>query len=174
MKAKISKPLVLPMLYGILAAWLVGGGIGVALLAKYSHLSVLTMILVASALILMAVVPSIMRATWVYSNLRRFHTAEYFYNLGNGVERKKAMSRFEQKVNKAVNAWISRIILRPVFNTVIIGYLLLVVQSGSWLSSLWVIAAMLIVVIAIEIALWTMLITARNLSYDKYGNLKNN
>jgi len=173
MKQKISKPLILPMLYGVLAAWLIAGGIGVALLAKYTSLSVVTMILVSSALVLMAVIPSIMRATWVYSNLRRYHTAEYFYNLGNGVEMAKAIARFEKRVNKSVNAWISRYLLRPAFNVIIVAYLLLVAQSGSWITSLAIIPAMIVVVLGVEIGTWTMLFAARKLSYDNYGNLKN-
>lgn len=174
MKQKISKPLLLPLFYGILAAWIIAGGLGVALLAQYSHLTVMTMVMVSSAIVLMAVIPSLMRAAWVYSNLRRYHTAEYFYNLGNGVEKAKAIARFERRVNKAVNAWISRYMLRPVFNCVVVSYLLLVVQSGEWLTSLWILPAMLVVVIAVEIGLWTMLFSARKLCYDNYGNLKNN
>jgi len=174
MKTKISKSLILPMLYGILAAWIVGGGVGVALLYKYAHLSVLTMILATSAVLLWAVIPVLVRAAWVYSNLRRFHTAEYFYNLGNGLEIRKALAMYESRVNKAVYLWINRNILRPAFNVMGISYFLVVVQTGNWLSSLWVLAAFVLVLIAIEIGVWTMLLVARKMSYDKYGNLKNN
>lgn len=162
------------MLYGILAAWFIASGLSIALLAKYSNLSVMTMVVVSSALLLMAILPSIMRATWVYSNLRRYHTAEYFYNLGNGVERDKAITRFEKRVNKAVYAWVRRNFFGSVFNVTVVAYLLLVVQSGEWVRSLWIIPAILIMVLAVEIGVWTMLFAARKLSYDKYGNLKNN
>ena len=78
MKEKINKRLVLPMLYGILSGWIIGGGISIALLLKYSGIGLQTMILASSALILMAVIPALARGAWVYSNLRLYHTAEYF------------------------------------------------------------------------------------------------
>lgn len=162
------------MLYGIFAAWLVAGGIGVALLYKYAHLSVVSMLIVVTAVLLWAVVPVMVRAAWAYSNLRRFHTAEYFYNLGNGLEIRKALALYENRVKKAVYLWINRNILRPAFNVMGVSYLLVVAQSGNWLNSLWVAAAFVLVVFAIEIGVWTMLLVARKMSYDKYGNLKNN
>ena len=174
MKPIITKSLVLPMLYGVLASWLIGGAVGVALLLHYTHLDITTMLIAVSALLLLAVMPALMRGAWVYSNLRRFHTAEYFYDLGNGTEMSKALAAYERKVNRAVTAWINRMILRPAFNVVVVAYLLVVLQSGQWLVSLWVFAAMLIVVLSVEIGVWTMLFAARKLSYDKYGNLKNN
>ncbi|GEM_PF-4258415 len=173
MKEKINKRLVLPMLYGILSGWIIGGGISIALLLKYSGIGLQTMILASSALILMAVIPALARGAWVYSNLRRYHTAEYFYNLGNGLELTKAIAQFERRVNKAVMAWIKRMILRHTFNVVIVAYIMLVIQSGSWLASLWVFAAVLVIILAVFIGMWTMLFTARRLSYDRYGNIKN-
>lgn len=173
MKEKINKRLVLPMLYGILSGWLVGGGIGITLLIKYSSLDLQTMIVVTSALLLMALIPALTRGAWVYSNQRRYHTAEYFYNLGNGVEMNKAIARFEGRVNKAVMAWIQRIMLRYTFNVVVVAYMLVVIQSGSWLTSLWVVGAILVIIFSVFFGMWIMLFSARKLSYDRYGNIKN-
>lgn len=170
MKAKISKSLVLPMLYGVLASWVVMGGIGVALMVKYTELPVWAMILIATAMLAFTVLPAMMRAGWVYSNLRRHHNAEYYYSIGNGQEPNKALAVYERRVNRTVSAWLQRNLLKPAFNSGVIAYLLLVIASGEWITSLWGVGAIALLVVAVEVGVWIMLLAARKLSYDKYGN----
>ena len=173
MKAKISKSLLLPTLYGLLAAWIVMSGVGVALMRGFTALSVWSMWAITTAVMLFSVLPAMMRAAWVYSNLRRHHTAEYFYNLGNGADISKAVPMFERKVNRAISAMLKRHLLQQAFNGGAVAYLFTVINTGDWLKSLWVVIGLAVMVISVEVGVWTMLLFARKLSYDKYGNLKN-
>ena len=164
----------LPMLYGILAAWVLTGAMCVLLLSKFTALGVWTMLILSSLFILCAVIPATSRAAWQYSNMRRYHSAEYFYDLGNRVEVTKAIHRFEQRANKALWAWVKRHMLKPTMNGAFLCYLVAVTESAQWVRSLWVFVAFLLLIVAVEVSTWVMLLVARKISYDKYGNLKNN
>ena len=173
MKPKITKSLLLPMLYGVLASWVVMCGVGMALMMGFTVLPVWAMLAIASALMFFSVLPAMIRAAWVYSNIRRHHNAEYFYRLGNGTDISKAVAMFERKVYRGVSAWLQRHLLQPAFNGAAVSYLFMVLYTGQWVVSLWVVAGLAVMVVSVEVGVWVMLLTARKYSYDKCGNLKN-
>ncbi len=175
MKTKITKSLLLPLLYGIISAWIAVGGIGIAVLLQASTLQVWQVIIGMSGIILLAVIPALHRGAWVYSNVRKHHTAEYFYELGNGIEASKAVEHYEKKVRKAIVAWMKLKLMNSSFGALFVGYFMILTVGFNWYMSLMLtLYICVIVVAAIYAGMQIMLLSARKLSYDKYGNIKNN
>lgn len=175
MKAKISKRMVLPMLYGILAGWIVTGALAVLLLTRYSATPLLTALVSVSGVLLLALFPMLRRGASVYSSALRYHTAEYLYDLGNGVEAALAVETYEKKAKRAVVAWIRRKLLRSSFATLPVTFLALLMGGLSVGKSLsLVVFLLLMVLLSAVIGLFVMLYAARRYCYDKYGNIKKN
>lgn len=170
---KISKILVLPMLYGVLAGCVVATLIAVVLLQYTSDVHWLYSVIGSFVAGLLAVAPAVHRATWAYSNVRKYHNAEYFYDLGNGVDKKKALAYFEQRATRASGAWMKRYLWKDSLPVVPTFYFLSVARYGNWIGSLWVFIALALMALAVFVGTWTMLFAARKLCYDKFGNIKN-
>ncbi len=175
MKAKIQKNMMLPLLCAVLAAWLVVGGMAVFILAKLTPQSVMTLLVGVSGVLLSALIPVLHRAAWVYSNIRKHHTAEYFYNLGNGVELQIAIAGYEKKVQTAVAAWLKRYVLQASFGALAVAFFVLLVAGIGVVNSILAVFVIIIsVYMATYIGLFVMLYAVRRLCYDKFGNIKNN
>ncbi len=163
------------MLYGILAGWIVTGAIAVALLVSRPFASVLQEVVAVSGVLLLALFPLLRRAATVYSVALRYHTAEYLYDLGNGVEAELAVATYEKKVKKAVVAWLKRKLLKNSFGVVPVMFFAFLMGGLSWTAALLlVLVTVIMVLLASVIGLFTMLYAARHYCYDKFGNIKNN
>ncbi len=175
MKTKISKKMTLPMLCGILGAWVVVGGLALLFLSGTPSVSKFTLFVAVSGILLLAVVPALRRGAWVYTNARKYHTAEYLYELGNGAEMAVAVDGYEKKVKKAVRAWLKRKVFREAFGVFTVSYFVALLLGTGWIDSLLLVALMLLAVfVAVNLGLFIMLLAARRLCYDKFGNIKNN
>ncbi len=175
MKTKISKKMTLPMLCGILGAWVVVGGLALLFLSGTPSVSKFTLFVAVSGILLLAVVPALRRGAWVYTNARKYHTAEYLYELGNGAEMAVAVDGYEKKVKKAVRAWLKRKVFREAFDVFTVSYFVALLLGTGWIDSLLLVALMLLTVfVAVNLGLFIMLLAARRLCYDKFGNIKNN
>ncbi len=175
MKVKIQKSIMLPLLCSILSAWLVAGGILVFILAKLTPQSVMTILAGVSGVLLSALIPVLHRAAWVYSNIRKHHTAEYFYNLGNGVELQIAIAGYEKKVQKAVATWLKRHVFQASFGALTVAFFMLLVVGVGFMNSILAVFAIIIsVYVSAYLGLFVMLYAVRRLCYDKFGNIKNN
>lgn len=174
MEPKMSHSMMLPMLYGLLAGWMGVGSLTAFVLYYMQKSDIVVMAAALSALLLMALLPALRRAAWVYTNVRKYHNAEYYYEMGNGTEMAKAVERFENKVRKAVGAWLKRKFVKNSFGVLPVGYVLVVLSGGGWLESLVFMAVVMSsVVLAVFVGMIVMLLSARKLCYDKFGNLKN-
>lgn len=163
------------MLYGILMAWLVVGGLAVFAVTKMSSVPVVTVSAAVSGVLLLAVIPAMRRGAWVYTNARKYHTAEYMYELGNGAEVSEAVGNYEKKVQKAVGAWLKRKLLKNSFGVLPVTFLVFVLAGYSWFAALTAsVMLALMTLLAVFTAMWTMLLSARRLCYDRFGNIKNN
>lgn len=174
MKAKISKKLKLPMYCGILGG-LIAGEI-LALLVLHLMLG-----LPAGGAALMFLLPGIItlwqsmrRGAWVYSNVRKLHTAEYYYNLGNGAGFLKALEGYEHKVKIAIFVWLRRNFWLDGLKVYAVAFMLCYFAIGNSFRFIYMLVTTIVMLVFITyIAMWIMLISARYLCYDNYGNLKN-
>lgn len=173
MKVLVSKTITLPLLYGNLVSLVVAGGLSVFVFFEAFSSPVVSTIIAVGCILLLAIVPALRRGAWVYTNARKYHTAEYFYELGNGAEVEKAVVNYESKVQKAVGAWLKRKLLKNSFGVVPVSFFVFILAGNSWYQALFsVIFILLMVIIATYLGMWTMLLSARRLCYDKFGNLK--
>lgn len=173
MKPKISKILILPMIYGITIGCFVATLLAVSLLKYCDGVKLFPALVGTLVLSLMTVLPAVRRVAWAYSNVRKYHNKEYFYNLGNGVDNNKALAYFEGKALKAMKAWMRHYLWDRSMPLIPVFYFLNVARYGDWIASMWVFVALLLMVVAVLTGTWTMLLVARKLCYDKFGNLKN-
>ncbi len=167
--------MLLPLACGLGAAWFIVGGLLVFVLSRLTSPSFLVLLAGVSGVLLSALVPVLHRAAWVYSNARRYHTAEYFYNLGNGVELQIAIAGYEKKVQKAVAVWLKRNVFQVSFGALIVSFFMLLVVGVSFMNCVLSVFAIIIsVYVSTYIGLLVMLYAVRRLCYDKFGNIKNN
>ena len=165
----------MPLLCGILGAWIVVGGLTLLFLSGIPSISKCTLFVAVSGIILLAVVPALRRGAWVYTNARKYHTAEYLYDLGNGAEMAVAVDGYEKKVKKAVKAWVKRKLFKSAFGVLPVSYFVALLSGTGWVDSLMLIVLLsLAVIIAVFVGMIVMLLAARRMCYDKYGNIKNN
>jgi hypothetical protein len=175
MKVVISKTMTLPMLYGILSAWIAVGGLSVFILIKIASMPIVSALVAVSGILLLALVPALRRGAWVYTNARKHHSAEYFYELGNGAEVAVAAGNYEKKVRKAVGGWLKRKTLRSSFGVLPVSFFVFLLAGFNWyLSLLGVLFILLSTILAVYLGMAVMLLTARKLCYDRFGNIKNN
>lgn len=175
MKVVISKTMTLPMLYGILAAWIAVGGIAFFIILKTTTLPIASAITAISGILLLALVPALRRGAWVYTNARKHHSAEYFYELGNGADVASAARNYEKKVRKAVGGWMKRKMLRNSFGVLPVSFFVFLLTGFGWFKSLLaVLLIALLSMLAIYLGMAVMLLSARRLCYDRFGNIKNN
>ena len=175
MKVRISKTMRLPMLCGIVVALVVVGGPAYWLAATNGFRSNSELVIGISCILLLAVVPALRRGAWVYTNARKYHTAEYLYSLGNGAEMAVAVDGYEKKVKRAVKVWLKRKLLKESFGVLPVLYFIGLISGGGWMGSLMAVALMaLMVLLGVFLGMIVMLLAARRMCYDKYGNIKNN
>ncbi len=173
MRTKISRRLLLPLLYGVLLAWLVVGAGAVVVLRLVSSASLPMAIIAASAALLLALFPAMRRAAVVYSQALRYHRAEYLYDLGNGVEAALAVSIYEKKVRRAIVAWLRLRLARSSFSVLPITFCALLMSGVGLLAALEITVLLgIMVIVAVVIALVTMLRAARRYCYDRFGNIR--
>ncbi|MCD8282159.1 MAG: ABC transporter permease [Prevotella sp.] len=174
MKIRISKRMVLPLLYGVLAGWVVAGAITVWALLVFGFLPAITAVVSVSALLLIALFPALRRSAVVYSKALKYHRAEYLYDLGNGVEASIAVNTYEKKARRAVSAWLQRKLLRSSFGALPVASFALLLAGTDWIMAFeTIILIALMVLLAVAIGLFTMLRVARRYCYDKFGNIRN-
>lgn len=173
MKLKISKIVVFPTLYGILAGCVVAAVLAVILLHYTTEVSLLGSAIASLIVAGLAVTPAVRRAAWAYSNVRKYHNAEYFYDLGNGVDNKKALAYFEQRALKASNTWMKRYLWKDSLPVIPVFFFLQVARYGNWLGGLWVFIALALMALGVFVGTWTLLLAARKMCYDQFGNIKN-
>ncbi len=175
MKVRISKTMTLPLLCGVLAAWIVVGGLALLMLSGLPSISGFTLFVAVSGILLLAVVPSLRRGAWVYTNARKYHTAEYLYELGNGAEMAVAVDGYEKKVRKAVKVWAKRRLFRETFGVLPVSFFVSLLLGTGWMDSiLLVVMLALAVILSVFVGLLVMLLAARRFCYDRFGNIKNN
>lgn len=175
MKVKISKSMTQPMVYGVVAAWIVAGGLACFVFMRYTSQTSVTIPLAITGILLLAVLPALRRGAWVYTNARKYHTAEYLYELGNGAAISVAVDGYEKKVKKAVAAWVKRKLISVSFGVLPVTFFAFLLAGCGWLRSLLSVLVMaLMVVVGVWLGVEVMLFSARKLCYDKYGNIKNN
>ncbi len=175
MKVKISKTMTLPLLCGVLTAWIVVGGLALLLLSGLPSVSGFALFVAVSGIILLAVVSALRRGAWVYTNARRYHTAEYLYELGNGAEMAVAVDGYEKKVRKAVKAWVKRRLFREAFGVLPLSFFVALLLGTGWVYSLLLVVLLaLAVIVAVFLGVLVMLLAARRFCYDRFGNIKNN
>lgn len=165
----------MPMVYGVVIAWIVVGGLACFAFMRATSQTTVAIPVAISGILLLAVLPALRRGAWVYTNARKYHTAEYLYELGNGAEMAVAVDGYEKKVKKAVGAWIKRKLISVSFGILPVSYFVFLLAGYGWIDSLLaVVCIALMVVIAVYLGMAVMLLSARKLCYDKYGNIKNN
>ncbi len=173
MRRKMNRRIVLPLIYGILVGWIVVGTLMVVGICSWIGTPVYVAIVAVSAILLLALIPSLFRSAMVYSLALRYHQAEYLYDLGNGVEAHIAIAIYEKKAKRAISAWIRRKLLFSSFGVVPIMFFALLVANVSLLDSIIVTVMVVVaVVVALIIAMFTMLRSARHYCYDKFGNIR--
>ncbi len=165
----------LPIIYGTLAAWFVAGGLACFILMRYTSQTAVTIPVAVSAMLLLAVLPALRRGAWVYTNARKYHTAEYLYELGNGAAISVAVDGYEKKVKKAVSAWMKRKLISVSFGILPVTFFAFLLAGSGWLSSILSVVLMALMWgVGVWLGVEVMLFSARKICYDKYGNIKNN
>ncbi len=175
MKIKIAKRMVLPLLYGLAAGWIVAAALAVMPVVMLADTPVIMAAVSVSVVILLALLPCLRHVTTVYGKALKYHKAEYLYNLGNGVEASEAVGMYERKVKKTAVAWLQRKMLRSSFAAFPVSFFMLLAAGVDWITALELVVLVAIaVLLAVVIGMMVMLYTARHHCYDKFGNIKNN
>ncbi|MCD8289460.1 MAG: ABC transporter permease [Prevotella sp.] len=174
MKTRIAKRMRLPLIYGVLAGWVVAGVLAMAVIRAWCDTSFVAAVVAVSAVLLLALSPAMRRAATVYSLALRYHRAEYLYDLGNGVEATIAMAAYEKKARRAASAWVRRKLLRSSFGPLPVAFFAMLMGGANVALSLEITVLIgVMVLVAVPVALHTMLYFARRKCYDKFGNIKN-
>ncbi len=174
MKTRIAKKIRLPLLYGVLAGWIVAGALAVAVVRAWCPTSLAAALAAVSAVLLLALLPALRRAATVYTLSLRYHRAEYLYDLGNGVEASLAVEAYEKKARRAARAWTKRKLLRSSFGALPVAFFAMLMGGASVALALEITALIAVMVlVAVPVGLHTMLYFARRNCYDKFGNIKN-
>ncbi len=174
MRVKITRHILLPLLYGIAVAWLVVGAGAVVVLRRVAPVSPTMALIAVSALLLIALFPALRRCAAVYSQALRYHRAEYLYDLGNGMDVSKAVRSYEKKAKRAAATWLKRQFTRSLFSIVPVTFCALLMAGATLFVAVEVaVLVAVMVLLAVGVALYTMLYAARHYCYDKYGNIKN-